>query len=264
MRSLRRWFCCGGQRSRLICVGGHQVVLLHGQPVQPRTGSRLLTGCRARSAWWRWTGRGYGASRQAARGFAVNARAVVAEMDARGIRRAVLVGHSYGGGVALRTSTSTGKSGAYAHHDHGPLWRSFLTEQRALAGELGGLTASLAGVRQPVLLLADPHDTLIPVTRPISWRRSCPMPAFSWCTRPATTFLAAEHARSRPRSSSSWQRWTPALRGRVGRRPAVSATQGRAQINRFGPASIVTGAAYHKVPNGASARSPAVRLHYGS
>ena len=30
-----------------------------------------------------------------------NARAVLAELDARGIERAVLVGHSYGGGVAL-------------------------------------------------------------------------------------------------------------------------------------------------------------------
>jgi len=52
----------------------------------------------------------------------------------------------------------------HAHHDHGPLWRSFLTEQRALVGELGGLTASLAGVAQPVLLIADPHDTIIPVS----------------------------------------------------------------------------------------------------
>ena len=51
----------------------------------------------------------------------------------------------------------------HAHHDHGPLWRSFLTEQRALVCELGDLTASLAGVVQPVLLVADPLDTLIPV-----------------------------------------------------------------------------------------------------
>jgi pimeloyl-ACP methyl ester carboxylesterase len=50
-----------------------------------------------------------------------------------------------------------------AHHDHGPLWRSFLTEQRALVHELGDLTASLAEVTQPVLLIADPGDTLIPV-----------------------------------------------------------------------------------------------------
>ena len=52
----------------------------------------------------------------------------------------------------------------YAHHDHGPLWRSFLTEQRALVHELDDLTDSLASVAQPVLLLADPHDTLIPVS----------------------------------------------------------------------------------------------------
>jgi pimeloyl-ACP methyl ester carboxylesterase len=52
----------------------------------------------------------------------------------------------------------------HAHHDHGPLWRSFLTEQRALVHGIGGLTASLAGIAQPVLLIADPHDTLIPVS----------------------------------------------------------------------------------------------------
>jgi pimeloyl-ACP methyl ester carboxylesterase len=52
----------------------------------------------------------------------------------------------------------------HAHHDHGPLWRSFLTEQRALVQELGTLTASLADVTQPVLLIADPDDTLIPVS----------------------------------------------------------------------------------------------------
>jgi len=175
---------------------------------------------------------GYGASRQGAGGFAANARAVVAELDARGIERAVLVGHSYGGGVALAVAQlAPGRAEAlvllasvgpgcltgwdrllaapvagevcavtawwltpwlararlaaiarlrrrpiaadehvnwhiwgHAHHDHGPVWRSFLTEQRALVGEVGGLTASLAGVTQPVLLIADPHDTLIPVS----------------------------------------------------------------------------------------------------
>jgi pimeloyl-ACP methyl ester carboxylesterase len=50
-----------------------------------------------------------------------------------------------------------------AHHDHGPLWRSFLTEQRALMRELDDLTASLPEVTQPVLLLADARDTIIPV-----------------------------------------------------------------------------------------------------
>jgi pimeloyl-ACP methyl ester carboxylesterase len=173
---------------------------------------------------------GYGASGQQAGGFTHNARAVVAELDARGIERAVLVGHSYGGGVALSAAAlaperveavvllaSVGpdcltgwdrllaapvagevcalaawwltpwlarawlaaiarRRGSIAaseyvnwhiwgntRRDHGPLWRSFLIEQRALVSELDGLSAALADVRQPVLLLADPRDTLVPV-----------------------------------------------------------------------------------------------------
>jgi pimeloyl-ACP methyl ester carboxylesterase len=50
-----------------------------------------------------------------------------------------------------------------ARRDHGPLWRSFLSEQRALVRELDGLTASLPRVTQPVLLIADPRDMIIPV-----------------------------------------------------------------------------------------------------
>jgi pimeloyl-ACP methyl ester carboxylesterase len=212
-------------------VGRHEVVLLHGQP-----GSA--------ADWQQVTGLlppaldvvaldrpGYGASRRPAGGFAYGARAVLAELDARGIGQAVLIGHSYGGGVALsaaqlapgrvealvllasvgpgcltgwdrllaapvagevcavtawwltpwlaraRLAALARRRGqpitagehvnwhiwGHAHHDHGPLWRSFLTEQRALVHELAGLTASLADVRQPVLLIADPGDTLIPV-----------------------------------------------------------------------------------------------------
>ena len=51
----------------------------------------------------------------------------------------------------------------YAHHDHGAVWRSFLTEQRALLWELDELAASLPEVTQPVLLMADAHDMIIPV-----------------------------------------------------------------------------------------------------
>jgi pimeloyl-ACP methyl ester carboxylesterase len=213
-------------------VDGHQVVLLHGQPGSgadwQQVAGRLPAGLRVVTL----DRPGYGASRQDAGGFAVNARTVVAELDARGIERAVLVGHSYGGGVALAVAklaparvealvllASVGPGcltgwdhllaapvagevcafiawrltpwlararlaaiawkrrrpiapgehvnwhiWGYAHHDHGPLWRSFLTEQRALVHELDDLTDSLASVAQPVLLLADPHDTLIPVS----------------------------------------------------------------------------------------------------
>lgn len=44
---------------------------------------------------------GYGSSALTAGGVDVNTAAVLAEMDARGVERAVLVGHSYGGGVAM-------------------------------------------------------------------------------------------------------------------------------------------------------------------
>ena len=174
---------------------------------------------------------GYGGSLEAAGGFELNARAVIAELDARDISGAVLVGHSFGGGVALTVArlapervealvllASVGPgcltgwdrllaapvagevcavaawwltpwlararlavisrlrgrpiaASEYvnwhiwgsAHYDRGPLWRTFLTEQRALVSELADLTGSLREVRQPVLLLADPGDTLIPV-----------------------------------------------------------------------------------------------------
>ena len=46
---------------------------------------------------------------------------------------------------------------------HRPLWRTFLTEQRALLGELGELEHAIASVQAPVLLLADPRDTLVPL-----------------------------------------------------------------------------------------------------
>ena len=213
-------------------MGGHQVVLLHGQPGSGadwrQVADRLPSGLRVVAL----DRPGYGASRQGAGGFGYNARAVVAELDARGIGRVVLVGHSYGGGAALAVAQLapervealvllasvgpgcltgwdrllaapvTGEVCAFtawwltpwlarawlaaiaglrrrpiaahehvnwhiwghAHHDHGPVWRSFLTEQRALVHEVGDLAAPLAGVAQPVLLIADPHDTLIPVS----------------------------------------------------------------------------------------------------
>ena len=212
-------------------MGGHEIVLLHGQP---GSGSdwQQLTGLLPPELHVVAPDRpGYGASREAAGGFARGARVVVAELDARNIERAVLVGHSYGGGVALATArlvpdrvaalvllASVGPScltgwdrllaapvagevcavaawwltpwlararltgiarrrrlpiapdehvnwqiWANTQHENGPVWRTFLTEQRALVSELGDLTASLADIRQPVLLLADPQDTLIPV-----------------------------------------------------------------------------------------------------
>jgi pimeloyl-ACP methyl ester carboxylesterase len=48
---------------------------------------------------------GYGASLGPAVGFTANAQAVLDDLDARGVQSAVLVGHSWGGGVALRAAS---------------------------------------------------------------------------------------------------------------------------------------------------------------
>ena len=48
---------------------------------------------------------GYGSSPRPAGGFAAGARTVLDELDSRGINRAVLAGHSYGGGVALSAAS---------------------------------------------------------------------------------------------------------------------------------------------------------------
>jgi pimeloyl-ACP methyl ester carboxylesterase len=212
-------------------MGGRVVVMLHGQPGSGSDWQQLAEQMPPGVRVVALDRPGYGANPLAAGGFEVNARAVVAELDARGIERAVLVGHSYGGGVALSIAAlapervealvllaSVGpgcltgwdrllaapvagevcalaawwltpwlaRAGlaaiarlqrrpvaasehvnwhvwGNAHHDHGPVWRSFLTEQRALLAGLPSLAASLPDIGQPVLLLADPHDTLIPV-----------------------------------------------------------------------------------------------------
>jgi len=212
-------------------LGAHELVLLHGQPGSP-------------ADWQQVTGRlpahlhavaadrpGYGPSRLPAGGFAANARAVLDDLDSRGIKRAVLVGHSYGGGVALSAaSLAPGRVEAvvllasvgpgcltgwdrllaapgagqlcalaawrltpwiarvrlariarrrgrpvrpdehvnwqvwgHAGRGYRPLWRTFLTEQRALLRELGELERAIPSVQAPVLILADPQDTVVPV-----------------------------------------------------------------------------------------------------
>jgi pimeloyl-ACP methyl ester carboxylesterase len=207
------------------------LVLLHGQPGSAadwrQVQSRLPASIQAVAV----DRPGYGSSPQAAAGFAGNARAVLAELDARGIGQAVLVGHSYGGGVALsaaslaphrvealvllasvgpgclngwdrllaapgagpvcalaawrltpwlaraRLARLTRASGrplapdehvnwdiwAHSRSDHHPLWRTFLTEQRALVREADQLASVLPEIRVPALLLADPRDTLVSI-----------------------------------------------------------------------------------------------------
>lgn len=209
----------------------HELVLLHGQPGSAADWLQVAARLPARLHAVAVDRPGYGASPLAACGFAANARAVLDELDSRGVERAVLVGHSYGGGVALTAASlapdrveavvllaSIGPGclngwdrllaapaagplcavvawrltpwiararlarirrrhggppepgehvnwqiWAHSRHDHGPLWRSFLAEQRALLRELDELVSAVPSVRSPVLLLADPRDTMVPV-----------------------------------------------------------------------------------------------------
>jgi len=159
-----------------------------------------------------------------------NGRAVIADLDAAGVERAVVVGHSYGGGAALATAllapervealvlvASVGPGcltewdrllaapvvgpvsavaawwltpvfvrvllalierrrgprasnelvgwdvWAHTRHDHGALWRTFLTEQRALVREVDHLVSDASVIRMPTLLLADPRDKVVPI-----------------------------------------------------------------------------------------------------
>src|SRR5258708_12847168 len=82
-----------------------QLLLLHGQPgsaadwrqVMARLPPSAHAGAVARP--------GYGSSRRAAAGFTGNASFVLDELASRRIAQAVLVGHSYGGGVALSAAS---------------------------------------------------------------------------------------------------------------------------------------------------------------
>ena len=78
-----------------------ELVFLHGQP---GSGSDWQQVIGRLPAQWRAIAPdrpGYGGNPRPAAGFAAGAHAVLDQMDSCGIQRAVLVGHSYGGGVAL-------------------------------------------------------------------------------------------------------------------------------------------------------------------
>src|ERR1700729_204744 len=82
-------------------LDAHELVLLHGQPGSPADWQHVAGLLPAQLHPVATDRPGYGSSHLPAGGFAANARAVLDDLDARGITRAVLVGHSYGGGVAL-------------------------------------------------------------------------------------------------------------------------------------------------------------------
>ena len=213
-------------------LGTHELVLLHGQPGSPADWVPLAGRLPAQLHAVAADRPGYGSSPLAAGGFAANARALLGDLDSRGVRHAVLVGHSYGGGVALSAASLAPERVAavvllasigpgcvngwdkllaapgagqlcalvawrltpwlararlarirrrrrgrplrpdehvnwqvwgHAGREYRPLWRTFLTEQRALLRELDELESAIPSVQAPVLLLADPQDTQVPV-----------------------------------------------------------------------------------------------------
>lgn len=215
----------------MLGVWTGDLVLLHGQPGLGSDWQQVIDRLPARMRARAPDRPGYGSARLPAGGLAVNAQAVIDDLDRAGIDRAVLVGHSYGGGVALtaaavapqrvealvllatvgpgclngwdallsapvagpvcavfawrltpwfararlrRLARKDGTGFALRRHvnwyvwgharrDHGPLWRTFLTEQRALSREAGGLALTAQSVHVPVLLVADPGDILVPI-----------------------------------------------------------------------------------------------------
>jgi putative heme transporter len=83
----------------------HELVLLHGQPGSPADWQAVTARLPEQLHTYAPDRPGYGASRRPAGGFTANAQAVLDDMDARGVQSTVLVGHSWGGGVALRTAS---------------------------------------------------------------------------------------------------------------------------------------------------------------
>jgi len=83
----------------------HELVLLHGQPGSAADWQQVAARLPAQLRVVTADRPGYGSNPQSAGGFAANARAVLDLLDSRGIQRAVLIGHSYGGGVALSAAS---------------------------------------------------------------------------------------------------------------------------------------------------------------
>ncbi len=82
-------------------LGSHELVLLHGQPGSPADWDQVAERLPPQLHTIAADRPGYGTNRLPAGGLAANAHALISDLNARRIDRAVLVGHSYGGGIAL-------------------------------------------------------------------------------------------------------------------------------------------------------------------
>jgi uncharacterized protein (TIRG00374 family) len=84
--------------------GAHELVLLHGQPGSAADWEAVMERLPAQLHAVAVDRPGYGASQRRAAGFKANAQAVLDDLDERGVDTAVLVGHSWAGGVALQAA----------------------------------------------------------------------------------------------------------------------------------------------------------------
>ena len=207
------------------------VVLLHGQPGTAEDWDRVVPLIEDRYTVVVPDRPGYGRTGGPATGFAGNAAATIDMLDRLGLDRAVLVGHSWAGGVGLAAAaTRPGRvTGLVLVSSVGPgeqvrwddrllaaplvgealaagtigglglvlgrnrvqsladrfldgraheavvaltrltrggslVWRSFLTEQRALLQELDGLGAGLPRITAPTAIVHGGNDRLVPVS----------------------------------------------------------------------------------------------------
>ncbi len=220
----------------------YNVVLLHGQPGTAADWQHVIAMLPEQVNAVALDRPGHGSSRKAGGGLDVNAAAVIDELDARGIDRAVLVGHSHGGGVALSVAARApdrvdalvllasvgpdclngwdrllaapiagaicslfawkltpwfarvalrllarrqGWERAVREHvnlyvwgvrawDNGPLWRTFLAEQKALVREAGTFAGLAASVRVSALVVTDPCDPVVPLRTAVALASALP------------------------------------------------------------------------------------------
>ncbi len=108
------------------------VVLLHGQPGGGSDWREVIARLPATVECLAADRPGYRSNPRPAAGLVGNAEAVLADLDHAGIDRAVLVGHSYGGGVALTTAALARTQLAVTCHQRS--WRSRRRRRRQRRG----------------------------------------------------------------------------------------------------------------------------------
>jgi pimeloyl-ACP methyl ester carboxylesterase len=207
------------------------VVLLHGQPGAGSDWDAVVRALPPHLRGLALDRPGYRTSPHPPGSFDENAQWLLAELDRAGVEDAIVVGHSYGGGVALTAAAlapdrirglvlvaSVGpgcldhwdallaapvageicavtawlltpwfarkrlarierirnrplepdehvswETWGNAGHEHGAIWRTFLTEQRELVRNIDQLAGRLEQISVPSVVIADPADKMIPI-----------------------------------------------------------------------------------------------------